>query len=207
MVQAAGSHIMREWDFWGWMAYILLGLTVMMQGYATALSTTPELAAKLPAPHGYWAFTPLALFLIASLIMIIKALRRSPKIPALGAIQVLKPSLHLVWRFERIAAEEHELSILCSYDILDSANRSTLDVPPSRIGPYLQALREFDRECDDNGRLPATREAIKEALNYFVAPDGTPKSISRKEGHAQFHRVSDTFLKELNRTQGLVSIP
>jgi hypothetical protein len=63
---------MRRWTFWEWLAYACLLVGAMILAADTALKIAPDLAQKVPGWVGspLWGFAPLALMLIATVILI-----------------------------------------------------------------------------------------------------------------------------------------
>lgn len=107
----------------------------------------------------------------------------------------------LLAAFEQLAADEREISILGSNEIVPAEPKERVPLTTGQRDQFRKTLKNLTAECSTSA-LESTREAIDEALGYI---DGTP-GVNRGQAYAQFHRVSDTIKKEIGRKMRLVPI-
>jgi hypothetical protein len=67
---------MSDWKFWDWLAYGVLFIAAAIIAADTGLKLSPELAHQLPLflESAWWGFSPLGLFVIGTIVLILRAL-------------------------------------------------------------------------------------------------------------------------------------
>lgn len=63
---------MRDWEFWGWVAYGLLATSVVGDAVEQLRKRWPEMSDKLPSffNGAFWAFLPLVLLILGSIVFV-----------------------------------------------------------------------------------------------------------------------------------------
>ena len=88
---------MRHWSFWEWVAYAALFVAAMIVASDTGLRIAPDLAAHMPdfVRGDIWAFTPLGLVILATIILLFREFVVRPNQAAVGQPRAISTSVRL----------------------------------------------------------------------------------------------------------------
>lgn len=77
---------MGKWDRWGWLTYSCLFVVAVIEAADQALKGSANLASAAFLHSNWWAFAPLALILLATVLMVARALGWIGKTPPGGGV-------------------------------------------------------------------------------------------------------------------------
>lgn len=71
---------MKNWGFWDWVSYLCVGAAILIAALDEALKRSKTMAPSLPdwMSSTLWVFVPVVLFIIGSVIFVVRAWRHKP---------------------------------------------------------------------------------------------------------------------------------
>lgn len=190
---------MAGWTFWEWVAYGGLLVAAIILAADAGIKIEPELMQTLPAWlfSPYFAFSPLVLIIMSSVILAVKALRYASSSSSyhtagstqdsMGSGQVrVKP--HHAWRYASTFRLRQAACLMADIEPNDPAQ----DVP-AEANAWFQVLDqawnrgELERVSTDN---PDVRIITRQSLQKFAAQRGEKRDFLIRRNGSQTNQTA-----------------